>query len=519
MAAATVTEAAIDRRRLADRSFWVALLLAFVVLAAWAVASPHMAAPDEPAHAAKAAATVRGQFAAEEARFRPGRGTFEVPALFQQAWAQPCFAYQPDVPGGCAPEIGGDLETIVPVESHVARYNPVYYALVGLPSLLPLSEHTFTAMRLVGALINALLLALTFRIIAGLRRPLLPMLGLFAALTPMVFFVGASISPQGPEVFGALLVGTGLMALVFDPRREVLVSRAWAVAAGTVFFALARGLSPGYLLLIVALVALAAPRFETLRDIVSDRRVWPPLVVCAAVSVGAVAYTLLSGSLALGIVFPDPALTAQDVIMRMLLDTGAYAEQVIGVFGWGDVRLPLAILAALGGVVLIVVALGFRFASWRGRIVLALLLAASVVVPIAVQLMSFRESGLVWQGRYVMPLVLQAPLLAGFLAGTGRMRIRTSAVVLTSAVGVLAIAHSAAVAVNLHRYIAGAGGPWFGVVDGAWQPALPAVVIAGAVAASWIVAAVLVARFAVRASEVDGVIRSAAPDRSDSSVG
>ena len=134
-------------RRLTDRTFWIALLLSFVVLAGWALASPHMASPDEPAHAAKAAATVRGQLAADESQFRPGRGTFDVPALFEQAWGQPCFAYEPQIPAGCSPRIGGDLQVIVPVESHVARYNPLYYAVVGIPSQVPLSEFTFTAMR------------------------------------------------------------------------------------------------------------------------------------------------------------------------------------------------------------------------------------------------------------------------------------------------------------------------------------------------------------------------------------
>ena len=47
----------VQGRRLADRAFWVALVLSFAILAGWAVASPHMASPDEPAHAAKAAAT------------------------------------------------------------------------------------------------------------------------------------------------------------------------------------------------------------------------------------------------------------------------------------------------------------------------------------------------------------------------------------------------------------------------------------------------------------------------------
>jgi hypothetical protein len=506
-------------RRLADRTFWVALLLSFVVLAGWALASPHMASPDEPAHAAKAAATVRGQLSADESQFRPGRGTFQVPHLFAQAWGQPCFAYEADVPAGCSPKIQGDLNAVVPVESHVARYNPLYYALVGYPTLLPLSELTFTAMRLVSALINATLIALTFRVLVGLRRPLLPMLGVFAALTPMTFFIGASITPQGPEVFGAILVGVALMSLVFDARPDALPARAWALAVGTAFFVLARGLSPGYLFLIVVLVVLAAPRIETVRDVLRDRRFWPPLAACIGLSVVALAYTLISGSLALGIVFSDPALTPRDVVVGMLMNTDDYLEQVLGVFGWADVHLPLVLLILIGGVALTVGILGLSLARWRGRLVLALILLASITVPIGVQLLSFRESGIVWQGRYVMPLAVQACLLAGFLAGSGDLTERVSAAVLKTTVAIAAVCQIAAIITNLHRYINGANGTWSGLVEDAWQPLVPSLAIVGAVAGAWVAAVLLTARFATRTRVIAEFSEPREPRMSGSSVG
>lgn len=486
--------------RTARRAWWMALLLSFSVLATWTIASPHMASPDEPAHAAKAAATVRGQFAADETGYRAGRGTFELPALFAQGWGQPCFAYEPDTPGGCAPEIGGDLDEIVPVESHVARYNPVYYALVGLPSLLPLSELTFTLMRVVSALINAVLIALAFRVTAGLRRPALPMLGLFTALTPSTLFIGSSLTPQGPEVFGAVLVGVCLMALVFDPRSEALASRAWTLVVGTAFFVLARGLSPGYLVLVVLFVLLAAPRVATVREILLDRRFWPPLAVCATLSLSALAYTLLSGSLALGIVFPDPELNAGGVVGRMLLSTDDYLEQVLGLFGWADTHLPLLLLVVIGGSAFAVGMVGFALAGWRGRIALGLLVGACVAVPIAVQLWSFRESGLVWQGRYVLPIALQGPLLAGFLAGASSLPVPAGWALLKTGVAVAATCQVAALAVNVHRYVNGASGPWRGSVANAWEPLLPAPVIVTLAAAAWTAALVLVVRVARRSA-------------------
>jgi hypothetical protein len=60
----------------------------------------------------------------------------------------------------------------------------------------------------------------------------------------------------------------------------------------------------------------------------------------------------------------------------------------------------------------------------------------------------------------------------------------------------IGLAHTGAVAVNLHRYIGGADGPWFAAVPDAWRPPLPAMLIVTIVAACWIATTVLVARLA-----------------------
>ena len=74
----------------------------------WSLASPVLSAPDEAAHAVKAAAVVRGQFLGDETGLPAGRGTVQVPALFVRAAELPlCYAptglgaLQPD--GSLAP--------------------------------------------------------------------------------------------------------------------------------------------------------------------------------------------------------------------------------------------------------------------------------------------------------------------------------------------------------------------------------------------------------------------------------
>ncbi|MGO4536387.1 DUF2142 domain-containing protein [Leifsonia sp. 2MCAF36] len=451
-------------------SFWISFVLFFLVIGSWSVANPMMASPDEPAHAVKAAATVRGEFAADESAYNPGRGVFAVPQLFTDVWALPCFAFKAKELANCSPTLTGDLGAPSESVSHVARYNPLYYAIIGIPSLFPISTFTLVAMRLVGALLVALLAAFACRTIAELRRPGWPMVGFAAAVTPMTIFIASAMTPQGPEIFGAMATAIILLALVFEPDPDLLRRRLWRLVVVSGFFVLARGLSPVYLVLIVLLVLLVAPKFGVVKDLIMNRRAWLPLAVCVAVSLAAVIYILTAGSLALGVVYPDPNLTAPTVVQAMLSKTDYYVEQLLGVFGWGEVHLPLVAQLVIGGAVMVVAVIGFAIARLRGRLVLLGLVLLIVALPIGVQLASFKESGLIWQGKYILPLAVMVPLIAGFLAERYPMPAFLGRRVVPVVVPLLALAQIVAFVINLHRYINGANGPWTHLVRGAWHP-------------------------------------------------
>jgi len=422
-----------------------------------------------------------------------------LPELFKTAWALPsCFAFQPDVPASCAPEIKGDQGSQTLVESHVERYNPLYYAIVGLPSLLPLSEWTLVGMRLMSALLNALLIACGVRVLAGLRRPSLPTLGFLAALTPMTMFIGGSITPQGPEIFGAATATVTLLAMFFQPDRALLRERLWILAVSVLFFVMARGLSPVYLALILAGTILVAPRVGAVVEVLKERSSWVPVLVCVVLTGGAGLYTLFSGSLALGVVFPDPALTAREVVVQMLRSTDYYLEQVLGTFGWGDTHLPMWVLQFIGGVAFTVGLLGMASGRWRQRVVVVIALLLAILVPIGVQLMSFRESGMVWQGKYVLPLAMLVPLMCGFIAAEPQQRKRPQAAILGMGAAAVAFAQIVSVAVNIHRYANGANGPWLAVIDDPWTPLVPVFVVMAAEVLAWVLIVILVRRFRER---------------------
>ena len=118
----------------------------------WALATPVMGVPDEPAHVVRAASLVRGQLVGTP-RTGPGGGRAyfaRVPETL--AWPKvPCFAHHDSTTPACDVAPRGRGDTLVEVESFAARYSPAYYALVGLPTLVAPGKTTVYLMRLVTA--------------------------------------------------------------------------------------------------------------------------------------------------------------------------------------------------------------------------------------------------------------------------------------------------------------------------------------------------------------------------------
>jgi hypothetical protein len=67
--------------------WWSAFVVFFVLAAAWSVATPLFASPDEPSHVVRAASLVRGQILGDEPRGRAAEGSLvvDLPAIFRRS--------------------------------------------------------------------------------------------------------------------------------------------------------------------------------------------------------------------------------------------------------------------------------------------------------------------------------------------------------------------------------------------------------------------------------------------------
>src|SRR5207248_4510903 len=161
-----VSAAPRDRLRTGPLAFLAFLLLGL----AWLLAVPINGAPDEREHIVRAAAVARGQVVAERGDVFIGTGGMvAVPQTFN-ALTLPaaCCVFQPHVPASCA-RLQPGSQDLVRTPSGVARYFPLYYLVVGLPSDFFPSLAGIYLMRLVALVVAAGLVAMGVDALSGVE--------------------------------------------------------------------------------------------------------------------------------------------------------------------------------------------------------------------------------------------------------------------------------------------------------------------------------------------------------------
>jgi hypothetical protein len=464
----------------------LAFVLLFVAAGSWSLAAPLGSSPDEPAQLIRAASLVRGQLVG---RALPGAGAaqgsvvvVQVPEVFAAlANDVSCFDVNPWKPAGCQLPLGGSTVS-QPVETYVGRYPPLYYALVGLPTLALVSVKGIYAARLVSAALSAAMLALAVVSVRRCRgRPLFGA-GLSLAVTPMVLYMAGMLNPSGFEVSAAVAVFSGALALASLPLERVGPAVLAALGVPAMCLMLVRSLAPLWVLAALAVLVVLRPWREVAALL--RRRAVRRWMLAGVVAAGlGLAWDMTAGALRLqpGMALPehaDEAALLHAVIDRMHL----IAVSSIGQFGWLDTPSPLGVVTAWTAGFGLLAALALL--SARRRQVAAIVgtgLAWAAFCFLFVWAM-VPSHGLVGQGRDFLGLAVGMPLVAGVC-------VRPSALPgwLRSLAGAARYALPAAAAVCqvadfywvMRRYDVGLEGPMdpFAHVAGGWAPPVPGPVL------------------------------------------
>lgn len=233
-----------------------------------------------------------------------------------------------------------------------------------------------------------------------------------------------------------------------------------------------RPLSPLFVVLIVVVVWAFAGTRERARALLADRSVRIGGAVAAIALGGATAWAITSQALSSGAGFPATAASNGELVRYSLDELPYRTRQMVGVFGWLDTELSPTAIAVWLGLVLALVAVALVLGRWRERLTIVALVAGTLGLVTAAEVIGARTVGTGWQGRYTLPLAIGLPVLAGAaIDGSGRLARRVTRPMSISVVVATAAVQLVALATSVRRYSVGVDHPLLAYLqDSAWAP-------------------------------------------------
>jgi hypothetical protein len=473
------------------RRWIVTFLLLLVFAGAWIAVTPPAGGPDEPAHAVKAAAVVSGQLTGRLPEPPDGGARMvEVPDRLGMLSVLPaCYAFRGEVPAGCAPSFTGSSR-VDPVYTAAGLSPPFYYALVGLPiRLVPTLDGLYAA-RLISAAIACALVASAIQLAVGARSGFL-VAAIALSWTPTALSLTALVNPSSLEISAAILVWTAGLLLVRPAGLPAWLDRwlPWVFAVAACLFVLSRQLSPVLLACIVVCLCVAAPRGR-LRQMARDRRMWLSAGVTMAVTAAAAAWIVLLP--------PGPpadyrstAYDSRKLLAIPLGRLGTLYDQMIGYFGWLDVRPPVGVSLAWTAVAGVLIVGGVSIGGRRLAAAIACCLAITIVVPTLIEASQINQYGPLFQGRYILPLAMGTVLVGGrAIDGFDPVVISRIMPLVRTSLVLLVFGHLVSIWFAARRFAVGTNGRVFFIGHERWDPGVPlavpvAIGAAAVIALAW----------------------------------
>lgn len=421
---------------------WITWFVAFFLIGTgWALLTPLNKYPDESDQIYRAASVVRGEIIPHIGAYNHHTGAItNIPFNLMPGFE----------PGRCRGIHSAGLCTTtsappgwVTVVTSEGRNFPLYYALVGWPSLLSANSTGWYLMRLTGAFLCALFLATGALVVLSMpRRPLVLTAAIVAGLTPLTLDLSGSDNPSGLEAASAFCFWAVLLVLIHGstplPRRLVV---AFGLISGIV---LATTRDLGWLWLIcVILGSLASTRrFERRAFLRSPAaRVMLGGPIAAAVVAGAWMITFRAYQ-----VFPSKYVfnSLADAAVASAKSTPLLLKETLAFLGWLTIPPPSIADACWIAATAAVIAICLLTSRRAG--ILALSGAALLVIlPFTIQLVTYlHPSSGSWQGRYDLPLAVGVPLLG---IATSRISRAERGIVVALALGTIALTLAAQIAV------------------------------------------------------------------------
>jgi hypothetical protein len=456
----------------------------------------------------RAAAAARGEAVGD----KPANGEFgypgvQVPEWVAQSFNLPCEVGDASKTAECVPSVGDDT-TLTTSSSSSASNSPVFYTIVGLPSLFITGDAGLYAMRIMSAILTSLLLAGMILALRAQSRTVWPVVAGFVTATPMVFFLGGSTNVNGVEAAGAGAVAAIALLLVRTKmsNRQLWI---WSILLGLSVIGVTSGRTVALLwVVIAAIVALIVARPAKLLELVRKPAIWVGLAIIVVAVLWVVVWFKFISITAVDPRGFDPD---RDPGLKLLLSimveyTFNWWGPWIGQFGWLEVNAPIGVQIIWQGAIAALLFSAFVMTRGRARVATIFIALAVFIVPIALQGSLWIEVGWIWQGRYMLPVYLILMVTIGVALdmstapGPSKLQVRF----IRAAVVLLALCHIITFVFVLRRFIV-ATQNWLSMfTHPEWQPPLTWIGISAVLAVGLALEVALVYRWTKSILPTDG---------------
>lgn len=319
-----------------------------------------------------------------------------------------CLALRQDLdPDVCRPERFNSDGT-VQIRSSAALYNPVYYAVAGAPLRVVGGEVGAWAVRGLGAVLSALMIAWAWVLVASRSRTRWPSMAFLVVLTPAITFATTVAAPNGASYAAGLLLWSGLLSVRADPRTATAPA-ASAVGGCVVVLTHTTGI---VWLGAAVLTMICLSGWAGVRHILGIQpRAWVASIGCIVVATSfAVAWILVFSPSS---PTANEPLVAETKAIPMPAHVVLWIFQTIGVmpnrFG---ILWPVVYALWLAPLGLILVRAA-RAGARRERLAGSIAVTIAILVPTLATLLTYETLGVAWQGRYELPLLVGIVMMAG----------------------------------------------------------------------------------------------------------
>ncbi len=386
----------------------VAALAVFAFQIAWSMTVTPFRGIDEFDHVFRAEQVASGQILSHESA-DDGRGEL-VPAKAGtiRAAGPICRWVGYTGPDNCRTvrDVGGGYALVA---SAAARYEPFYYAYLGLAAKPFAGFDSVYAQRAASGLANVLLLWMGLYALAAAFRTAWPFVGALTVLTPTLVYSSMLGQPNGPEMTAAFSMAACLVGLgtAREPTLEGRLLRFAMISA--VVLALTRQLSPEWLAIDLLVIGAYLGRAR-LAELWGAHR--GHLVVGGLLAAASCGITLAWNHLASTGEFEthDPYTGAVEKTIQMMI---VWPFQTFGAIPLRDtfahpVVYALGLTAMAVALVSLVLNGGLTRRWWTWFVGLNVLWLG---VQFVLQVVAYPSAGGIWQGRYALPLAVVIPIL------------------------------------------------------------------------------------------------------------